>query len=164
MKRTALVVTCIALLVALSASAGAQAVPKDIQAFYAKCAQAMQKRDGAALAKQFAPNIVSVDQKGRTTKGAAVAQEMSVALSMMTEVSAKFTIVSAVVKGDRATVVNDAVFGGKLKNPQTGKTMVLKTLQRCKDVLVKTAKGWLMEKTTTLKDTSTIDGKPVPGA
>ena len=162
MKRLALAASCLALLVSLRPDAVAQAVPKDIRAYYARCAQAMEKRDIGALTKTLAPNVVAIDQKGRVQKGNEVIQSMTLAFSMLSDVHAKFTILSASVKGNHATVVNDVVLSGVVKNPQTGKTSRMKMKQHCKDILVKSAGGWLMEKTTTLEESTTVDGRPAP--
>jgi ketosteroid isomerase-like protein len=162
MKRIVSIGSCLISLLALSAAGWAQTAPKDIQAYYTRCAQAMEKRDVAAVTKLFAPNIVAVDTKGRVMKSDQVIQSTAMALSMLSNVRMRFTILSATVKGNRATVLNDVLLSGDMTNPQTHKTSKMVTKQHCKDVLVKSAAGWRMEKTTTLKETTTIDGKPAP--
>lgn len=163
MKRIALVVSCLALLMALSAAAFAEPVPKDIQALYAKFGAATEKKDLAALGKLVTPDFVVVTEKGKTQTLEQVKQTLQFQLAILQNLRSKYTVAKATVKGKTASATTQSTMSGEIKNAKTNVVQKVKVTAKSQDTLLKTAEGWKLKKLVVLAQTATIDGKPIQG-
>ncbi len=162
-KRTAFALTC-SLVCASAGLAFADAASdarKNIQAFYDAESVAISKHDVNATFRSYAPDYVSINEKGEKknleqTKDAA----KSVMISMKTLTITQKVQTLTLKKSNQATVVvKNHISGVTIGDAKTSQKM--SGDETAEDLWIKTGSGWLRKRSKTLSMTMTTNGVPI---
>jgi len=152
-----------ACLMAMVAVAGADDLKAQVQKAHDTVSKLALKNDSAALSKAMA-GFVTKDfvwkEQGQTmnlTQWQGMLQQQMKAIKIT---GWKFTSKNLKQAGNSATGTAVLDMSATMKNPQTGKTSVLKSLSTAKETYVKVGGAWKLKSLEILSDKSTIDGKP----
>lgn len=154
--------TCLIAAPTLHADPAADA-RKAIQQNYNAMNAAMVKKDVAAAISYMTPDFIQFDAKGQKHTIAQMRSGLQQMVRQMktlkaTSAVSKVTVDAAGAKAS-ANVHNTLTL--TLPNPNTGKDSTIVSTEDSIDAWVKTAKGWRLKQSKTLKTTQTLDGQPV---
>jgi hypothetical protein len=156
-----------ALLVLLPAMTAAQTSPQAyFDGVYNKLSALTLKKDANGLSKLLksvvTADFVYVPAKGPKLSTTQLLSSMRSQFKAMGKINKSAQKLDKVVlKGDRAVVTVSSQYA--MEVPTAGKKSKLVGSSVSNDTWVNTPKGWRLKEIKTLKETATLDGKPIEG-
>jgi ketosteroid isomerase-like protein len=157
------VVLCLAAAHVTAASADATSdARKAIEARFGKMSAALNKRDGKAYTQFFAPNFVSIGERGNRQDSRQMSRLIDAVMKMSQSLkhtwkTEKFTLQSGkaihTVRQDIAMTMTD---------PQTGRNASMRQQPVEEFTWTKGKSGWLITQYKTLSSKMSVNGKTMP--
>lgn len=148
----------------LAASAGAEdrATRRELDAVYARMAQATRKKDLQTILDLGAPDFKMKQQNGQVLTLQGLKQTLAMQMAMVQSIDAmEMKIQKLRVKGKTAeTTVAYKMAMTSQADQKTGKSHIVADTGVTHDVLVKTPQGWKFKSVERVKSNMTMDGKP----
>lgn len=137
----------------------------ELDAMYAKFNAAMLKKDLATVMSMCTKDFSWVDSKGKKISRVEMEAQMKLQFQFLKKVTAvTVTIEKVTMNGAEATAHTKGVFAGDLVlDPKTKKVSKLKSVSTTDDTWVKLGGKWMLKRVKALKETTTVDGKPING-
>jgi ketosteroid isomerase-like protein len=147
---------------ATAAGTDAKGTRAEVQAFYNQWLRAWKKKDIAGVMAPTTPDYVYSYTNGQKRSRAQIRSDWSDEMRLYGRIdSLTMTAGKVERRGNEATDTSTWRFKGTYVDPG-GKSHPATELWVTRDLLVKTAKGWMFKRSKDLKVVVTLDGKPVP--
>ena len=143
------------------AVADAAADKKSIETAYAKATAALNKKNVEPIVGMYTPDAVSIGEKGQRRSIKDSLPQLKQMVAVATSINAASKVASLKVTGSTAVAKVDQTITVVLPG-QGGAKQTLKATELGEDSWVKTAQGWKIKQSKTIKSNSTLNGQPLP--
>jgi ketosteroid isomerase-like protein len=141
--------------------ADAAADKKTIESAYQKATAGLNKKDVSPIIGMYTPDAVSIGEKGQKRSVKDSLPQLKQMASVATSINATAKVTSVKVSGATAVAKVDQTITIVLPG-QGGAAQTIKASELGEDSWVKTAQGWKIKQSKTIKSTSTLNGQPLP--